>query len=66
MNSTYVDILTLNYRGVLSLSGYTLPGCNFTFIPSPATASDTLSLQNVVWDFGDGTTSNSITATHSY
>jgi len=66
MNSIYVDIQTLNYRGVPSLSGYTLPGCNFTFIPSPATAGTILSLQNVVWDFGDGTSSNSITATHNY
>lgn len=66
MNSIYVDIITLNYRGALSLSGYTLPGCDFTFIPSPATAGTTLSLQNVVWDFGDGNTSNSLTATHNY
>lgn len=66
MNNLYVDIQTLNYRGEVSLSGYTLPGCNFTFIPNLDSVDDLVSTKQVLWNFGDGTTSSSLTGVHNY
>ena len=66
MNNISVDIKILNYKGQVSLSGYALPNSNFTFIPDLTNVTQIVSIQKVLWDFGDGTTSNSVTATHSY
>ena len=66
MSDIYVDIQTLNYRGEASLSGYTLPGCNFTFIPNLDEVDIVVSSKQVLWDFGDGTTSDGLTGVHNY
>ena len=66
MSNIYVDIQTLNYRGETSLSGYTLPGCNFTFTPDLDAIDVVVSNKQLLWDFGDGTTSNGLIGVHNY
>lgn len=52
-----------DYAGNSTLSGYALSICPFTFIPR---LSNKAYLDRVLWDFGDGTTSTSLCASHSY
>jgi|GEM_PF-3265807 len=52
-----------DFTGNFSLSSYALDICPFTFIPQINPNSNT---GQVLWDFGDGTTSQSLCATHSY
>lgn len=66
MSKLYIDVKTLNYRGDVSLSGYTLPTSYFTFIPNLTSVDQIVSIKNVVWDFGDGTTSFEIQPQHAY
>lgn len=63
----YLYFYTLDSTGVYTTSGYTLPITPFTFVPifDDGTAQY-YSSQNILWDFGDGTTSEAITATHQY
>ena len=66
MSNLYVDVKILNYRDAVSLSGYTLPSSYFTFIPNLTAVDEVISIKNVVWDFGDGTTSNELQPRHAY
>lgn len=63
----YIYFQTLDYTGTPTTSGYTLPITPFTFIPI---FDDGLSVdysnQNILWDFGDGTTSKAVTAVHHF
>jgi len=63
----YIYFQTLDYTGTQTTSGYTLPITPFTFIPifDDGTSVD-YSKKRILWDFGDGTTSESVTAVHSY
>lgn len=62
---SYVYFDILNFTNAYSTTGYALSVCPFTF--SPRVQSDaTLSNKRILWDFGDGTTSTAVTATHAY
>lgn len=62
-NSTaYINFSSVDYTGVNSLSTYALGLTPFTFVPD---LSSTQHLK-VVWDFGDGTISNSFSASKAY
>ena len=63
----YIYFQTLDHTGTPTTSGYTLPITPFTFIPifDDGTSVD-YSKKRILWDFGDGTTSEAITAVHSY
>ena len=56
---------TFNYTGVLALSSYTLPFTNFYFKPE-FNQEGARSNSRVLWDFGDGTTSDALTGQHYY
>ena len=56
---------TFNYTGSLALSSYTLPFTNFFFKPEFNTEG-VRSSTRVLWDFGDGTSSEALTGQHSY
>ena len=63
----YIYFYTIDHTGTHTTSGYSLPITPFTFIPVFDDGMSTdYSKQNILWDFGDGTTSNSITAVHHY
>jgi hypothetical protein len=62
-NSTaYINFSSLDYTGANSLSTYALDLTPLTFVPN---LSSTQHLK-VVWDFGDGTISNSFSASKIY
>lgn len=78
INTVYSYFDTYNYTGTLAASSYALPFTPFSFRPrldllaeftntgiysAPQTS---LSRKRLVWDFGDGTTSEAVTATHTY
>lgn len=51
---------------VFPMTGYALPFEVFKFEPDFTTTGSTISDKKVVWNFGDNTLSNSLTAYHSY
>lgn len=61
---TYAYFDVVNFTNEFATSGYASPICPFTFKPSYDTS--VYSNKRILWDFGDGTTSKSVTATHSY
>lgn len=63
----YLYFSTLDHTGTATTTGYTLPITPFTFVPVLDVGnSDAVSTTKLMWDFGDGTTSRDITASHSY
>lgn len=66
MNTTASNFRVLNFTGQELLSGYALSASNFTFIPDFTNNSINYNKNLVIWNFGDGSISTSITATHSY
>jgi len=77
INTVYSYFDTYNYTGTLAASSYALPFTPFSFRPrlnlqSTSTGTgiipvsqNTLSRKRIVWDFGDGTTVEAVTATHA-
>jgi len=71
VNYRYVYFSVRDYTGNETLSSYTLPNTPLTFIPdfvisfSPEERTN-ISNKKVAWDFGDGTYSTDLTATHQY
>ena len=63
----YIYFRTLDHTGTYTTSGYTLPITPFTFVPifDDGTSVD-YSKYKILWDFGDGTTSESVTAIHNF
>jgi hypothetical protein len=78
INTVYSYFDTYNYTGTLAASSYALPFTPFSFRPRLnlqststgtgiiAVSQSTLSRKRIVWDFGDGTTVEAVTATHAY
>jgi hypothetical protein len=66
-NTRYLFFYVKNYTNTYTTTGYTLPITPFTFIPVLDTGDgNVVSNTNLMWHFGDGTTSTDITATHAY
>jgi hypothetical protein len=62
----YSYFYTYNYTGNLALSSYALPFAEFVFIPRLQGIDDIFSSKRIVWDYGDGTISESVTGRHAY
>lgn len=70
-NLTYLFFDTKDYSGTSLLSSYSLSITPLTFIPDFTTSAllsgdAVISNKKVVWNFGDGTYSNSLTAVHQF
>ena len=71
INYTYVYYNVVDYTGNSVLSSFTLGNTPLTFIPDFSTSpilSGAQSISNKLchWDFGDGSTSDTISPTHNY
>lgn len=71
VNYTYVYFNTRDFSGKETLSAFTLKQTPLTFVPNfttstALTSQDAISNKLLRWDFGDGSFSNSLTATHYY
>jgi hypothetical protein len=66
INTVYSLFYTYNYTGAESVSSYALPFAGFTFVPVVDDIQDKISRKKLVWDFGDGTTVETVTARHAY
>jgi len=66
INTTYSYFYTYNYTGNLALSSYALPFAEFVFVPRLQGIDDVFSSKRIVWDYGDGTISESVTGRHAY
>jgi len=63
----YIYFHTLDYTGSYTTIGYSLSITPFTFIPVfDDGVNKEFSKQKILWDFGDGTTSSSVTAVHYF
>jgi hypothetical protein len=66
INTVYAYFDTYNYTGELSTQSYALPFAEFVFIPRLNTTDPIFSTKRLIWNFGDGTTTEAITARHAY
>lgn len=67
INTIFSYFETYNYTGTQSTSSYALPFTPLVFKPRlDSIESLRLSRKRIVWDFGDGTSVESVTATHVY
>jgi len=71
INYSYLYFDIKNYAGINSLSSYTLENTPLYFYPdfttSPLLSSNVvISNKKIQWNFGDGTFSNEVTASHVY
>lgn len=71
VNYSYLFYFTKDYTGANALSSYTLDITPITFIPdftsSPLlTGAIVINNKKIEWNFGDGTYSNELTASHVY
>jgi hypothetical protein len=63
----YIYFYTIDYKGDKTTKGYTLPITPFTFVPVfDDGVTNLYSNKKILWDFGDGTTSEAITAVHHF
>jgi len=67
INTVYSYFDTYNHTEVLATSGYALPFTPFTFTPRlDNVISSLFSVKRIVWDYGDGTVSESVTGRHAF
>ena len=66
INTAYSLFFTYNYTGTESVSSYALPFTGFVFVPFLDDIEQILSRKRIVWDFGDGTKVETVTARHAY
>jgi hypothetical protein len=66
MNTLPIKFSVLDYQGLPTLSSFALTQTPFSFYPTLTSSATQISTKKVLWDFGDGTTSSSITAQHAY
>ena len=67
INTVYEYFDTYNYTGTLNTSSYALPFAEFIFKPKLDTTTSSLySIKRILWDLGDGTITEAVTAKHSY
>lgn len=66
VNTLYSFFYTYNYTGNYAISSYALPFAEFVFKPRLDGIDSIFSSKRIVWDFGDGTISESITGRHAY
>ena len=66
INTVYAYFDTYNYTGELATQSYALPFAEFVFIPRINTTDPIFSTKRLVWNFGDGTTTEAVTARHAY
>lgn len=64
-NYKYLYFSVRNFTNVESLTSYALSVCPFTFIPR-TDYNVTTSNKRILWNFGDGSTSTSVSAVHAY
>lgn len=66
MACVYINLSVTNFTGFQSLSTYTLEVTPLTFVATLSSSSLLISDQKGLWEFGDGTTSTSLSTTHYY
>jgi len=70
IKTAFSYFIPYDYTGTPSASGYALPFCFFTFVPllEKIEAGNDIVLSNkrILWDFGDGSVSEAVTARHAY
>ena len=67
INTVYEYFDTYNYTGTLNTSSYALPFAEFLFKPKlDVTTGSLYSVKRILWDLGDGTISEAVTARHAY
>ncbi len=67
MSESFISYFkTYDYTGNISTSSYALPFTPLTFAPILSTGSEFLSDKKIVWDYGDGTSAETLTGTHTY
>lgn len=70
IKTAFSYFIPYDYTGTPSTSGYALPFCFFTFVPLlekiEALGDVVLSNKRILWDFGDGTVAEAVTARHAF
>lgn len=66
INIVYAYFDTYNYTGNIANTSYALPFAKFTFIPRLSGIDPIFSTKKLIWNFGDGTIVETVTATHAY
>ena len=65
--TTFIYFDTYNYTNTQSTSSYALPFAGFSFRPILDTSvKDKYSIKRIIWNFGDDTITEAVTATHTY
>ena len=65
--TTFIYFDTYNYTNTLCTSSYALPFAGFSFRPIlDASIKDNYSIKRIVWNFGDDTITEAVTASHTY
>ena len=66
INTVYSFFYTYNFTGMQASSSYALPFAGFVFAPRLNDVSNVLSRKRIIWDFGDNTRVEAVTARHAY
>jgi hypothetical protein len=66
INNVYSFFNVCNFTGMEATSSFALPFAGFVFTPRLNDVDDVVSRKRIVWDFGDGTSVETVTARHAY